>query len=129
MEPGHSGRVDSYSGYAGLTLGYEVKLEQDGDRVTGVGRKVTENGAGIGPRAQTPLTVSGTIAGDRLTLTFVERGTQRETQGKFVLLVDNAANTAGPLLEQRGTIVRPRRSPSRFCAVNVSQRGVTETRW
>ena len=67
----------SYSAYAGLKLGYEMKLEQDGDRVTGVGRKVTENGAGIGPRAQTPLTVSGTIAGDRLTLNFVERGTQR----------------------------------------------------
>ena len=85
----------SYSPYAGLRLGYEMKLEQAGDRVTGVGRKVTENGAGIGPRAQTPLTVRGTIAGDRLTLTFVEQGTQRETQGKFVLLVDDAATLRG----------------------------------
>jgi hypothetical protein len=85
----------SYSPYAGLKLGYEVKLEQDGDRVTGVGRKVTENGAGIGPRAQTPLTVSGTIAGDRLTLTFVEQGTRRDTQGKFVLLVDDARTLRG----------------------------------
>ena len=50
--------------------------------MTGVGRKVTENGSEIGERAQTPLTVSGTIAGDRLTLTFEERGTQRATQGK-----------------------------------------------
>ena len=85
----------SYSAYAGLKLGYEVKLEQDGDRVTGIGRKVTENGAGIGPRAQTPLTVNGTIAGDRLTLTFVEQGTRRETQGKFVLLVDDAGTLRG----------------------------------
>lgn len=85
----------SYSPYAGLKLGYEMKLQQDGDRVTGVGRKVTENGSEIGPRAQTPLTVSGTIAGDRLTLTFVEQGTQRETQGKFVLLVDEAGTLRG----------------------------------
>jgi cytoskeleton protein RodZ len=85
----------SHSPYAGLKLGYEMKLEQDGDRVTGVGRKVTENGSEIGPRAQTPLTVSGTIAGDRLTLTFVEQGTQRDTQGKFVLLVDEAGTLRG----------------------------------
>jgi cytoskeleton protein RodZ len=87
--------TSSYKGYAGLKLGYELKLEQDGDRVTGVGRKVTENGAGIGPRAQTPLTVSGTIEGDRLTLTFVERGARRPTQGKFVLLVDDGETLRG----------------------------------
>jgi hypothetical protein len=85
----------SLSRYEGLKLGYEMKLEQDGDRVTGVGRKVTENGAGIGPRAQTPLTITGTIAGDRLTLNFVERGARRETQGKFVLLVDKAGTLRG----------------------------------
>ena len=85
----------SYSPFAGLKLGYEMKLEQDGDRVTGVGRKVTENGSGIGPRAQTPVTLSGTIAGDRLTLTFVERGTERATQGKFVLLVDEGGTLRG----------------------------------
>ena len=85
----------SYSPYAGLKLGYDLKLQQDGDRVTGVGRKVTENGSEIGERAQTPLTVSGTIAGDRLTLTFEERGTQRATQGKFVLLVDDAGTLRG----------------------------------
>jgi hypothetical protein len=85
----------SYKGYAGLRLGYELKLEQDGARVTGVGRKVTENGAGIGPRAQTPMTVTGTIQGDRVTLNFVERGARRATQGKFVLLVDDDETLRG----------------------------------
>jgi hypothetical protein len=85
----------SYSAFAGLKLGYEMKLEQDGDRVTGAGKKVSENEKGIGPGAQTPVTVSGTIAGDRLTLNFVERGTQRETRGKFVLLVDEAGTLWG----------------------------------
>jgi len=63
--------------------------------VTGTGRKVTENGAGIGRRAQTPVTLTGTIDGDRLTLNFVERGTRRQTQGKFVLLVDDRGTLRG----------------------------------
>ncbi len=85
----------SLTRFEGLKLGYEMQLEQDGDRVTGTGRKVTENGNGIGPRAQTPVTVTGTIAGDRLTLTFVERGTRRPTQGKFVLMMDDAGTMRG----------------------------------
>jgi len=85
----------SNSPLAGQKLDYEVKLEQDGDRVTGVGRKVSENGSGIVPRAQTPVTLSGTIAGDRLTLNFVERGAERPTQGKFVLLIDEGGTLRG----------------------------------
>jgi cytoskeletal protein RodZ len=86
----------SDSPLAGQKLGYEVKLEQDGDRVTGVGRKVSENGSGIVSRAQTPVTVSGSITGDRLTLNFVERrGAERPTQGKFVLLIDEGGTLRG----------------------------------
>jgi hypothetical protein len=78
-----------------LRLGYDLTLEQDGDRVSGVGRKISENGAGIGRRAQTPLTVSGTIEGDRLKLDFVERGTRRATQGTFELLLDESGVLRG----------------------------------
>jgi cytoskeletal protein RodZ len=85
----------SYAAYSGLRLGYEMRLEQEGARVTGTGRKVSENGNGIGRRAQTPVTVSGTIEGDRLTLNFVEQGTRRATQGKFVLLVDDERTLRG----------------------------------
>jgi cytoskeletal protein RodZ len=85
----------SLARFEGLKLGYEMELEQEGDRVTGTGKKVTENGNGIGPKAQTPVTVSGTIEGDRLTLNFVERGARRPTQGKFVLLVDDEGTLRG----------------------------------
>jgi cytoskeletal protein RodZ len=85
----------SLARYKGLKFGYDLQLQQDGDRVKGRGRKVTENGAGIRAGAQTPLTVSGTIDGDRLTLNFVERGTRRQTQGKFVLLVDDSGALRG----------------------------------
>ena len=85
----------SLARYEGLKLGYEMQLEQQGDRIRGRGRKITENGAGVRAGAQTPLTVTGTIDGDRLTLNFVEKGTRRPTQGKFVLLVDNSGILRG----------------------------------
>ena len=85
----------SYAAYSGLRLGYEMQLEQEGNRITGTGRKISENGNGIGPRAQIPVKVSGIIEGDRLTLNFVEEGTRRQTQGKFVLIVDDEKTMSG----------------------------------
>ena len=78
----------SYGPFQGLDLGYEIQLKQAGGRVTGAGRKVTERGSGIASRAQTRVQLAGSIDGDRLTLTFTERGARRPTQGKFVLLLD-----------------------------------------
>ena len=83
------------SSLQGVKLRYEVTLKQDGDRVAGVGTKISENENGIAPAAQTPVTMSGTIAGDRLTLNYVELGTQPETRGRIVLLVDGAGTLRG----------------------------------
>lgn len=87
--------ASSYGPFEGLQLGYEIELEQAGDRVKGAGRKVTQNGDGIGPRAQTPISVDGTINGDRLTLTFNERGARRPTQGKLLLFVNEGGTLRG----------------------------------
>lgn len=84
----------SDSPFEGLQLRYEMTLKQNGDRVSGVGTKVSENGEGT-PGARTPVTMAGTIVGDRVTLNFVERGAQSETRGKFVLLVDEPAALRG----------------------------------
>ena len=62
------------SSFQGVTLHYEMKLTQDGDLLAGVGTKVSENDKGIGPAAQTPVRMTGTIAGNRLMLNFVELG-------------------------------------------------------
>jgi len=83
-----------YAGLTGLRHDYELYLEQDGDRVTGSGRKVFENGRRIGSRAQS-ISVAGTIHGERLTLAFKERGTQRAIEGKFVLLLEGNAAMRG----------------------------------
>ena len=84
-----------HAGLTGLRHDYELYLEQNGDRVTGSGRKVSENGRRIGSSAQTSISVAGTIHGERLTLAFTERGTRRETEGKFVLLLEGNATMRG----------------------------------
>jgi hypothetical protein len=83
------------SSLEGLKLHYAMKLTQDGDRVAGVGTKISENENGTGPGAQTPVTMTGTIAGDRLTLNFVEHSSQAKTRGKIVLLIDAARTLRG----------------------------------
>jgi len=78
----------SDSSFQSLNVHYEMTLKQDGDRLAGAGTKVSET-------AQTPVTVTGTIAGDRVTLNFIESGTQPEARTKFVLLVDEAGSLRG----------------------------------
>jgi cytoskeletal protein RodZ len=85
----------SYKPFENLNLGYEIELQQTGNRVTGSGRKVVESGDEIGSSAQTPISLAGTINGDRLTLTVSEHGTQRTTEGRFVLLLDEGGQMRG----------------------------------
>ena len=75
----------SLSTYEGLRLGYRLQLEQRGNAVRGSGHKILENGNAIGGGGQTPITVEGTVDGDRLRLAFTERGAQRSSSGTFVL--------------------------------------------
>ncbi len=84
-------RIESSSvrDYQGLQLGYRLELQQDGARVTGTGVKTVENGRTLGSTAQTPITFHGTVEGERLTLTFVERGLRRTSDGKMILSVND----------------------------------------
>jgi transcriptional regulator with XRE-family HTH domain len=107
-------RVESSNvpNFTGLNLGFDIQLKQAGNRITGSGRKVTENGAEISAQAQTPISLAGTIAGDRLTLTFTESGAQRPTQGKFVLLLEDGGTLRGRFTstaaQSSGTVVAQR---------------------
>lgn len=75
----------TYPAYVGLRLGYVLELIQQGDRLTGTGQKVAENGRRLSGAARTPITVSGSVSGDRLILSFTEQGTRRSSDGKLVL--------------------------------------------
>jgi penicillin-binding protein 1A len=73
----------NYAQYKGLRLGYRLQLEQDGDRISGRGQKWSENGRNLPSSARTPITVTGTVDGDTVTLRFTERGAKRTTGGSF----------------------------------------------
>jgi hypothetical protein len=56
---------------------------------------VSENGRAIGSRAQTSISVAGTIHGEHLTLAFTELGASRAAEGKFVLVLEGHATMRG----------------------------------
>ena len=103
----------NYSAYKGLRLGYRVKLEQDGDRIVGRGQKWSEDGRTIPAAGRTPITVTGTVDGRKVTLKFTEHGAKRTTNGGFswTLSADRtalrgsfwstAADTSGSSLARR----------------------------
>jgi hypothetical protein len=107
-------RIESANNAAfkGLALGFQLKLQQRGDRVTGAGAKVTENGKPLAAGRRTPITVEGTLDGRRLQLTFTERGAQRASTGQLSLeltgdgtlrgeFTSDAANARGTSVAQR----------------------------
>jgi hypothetical protein len=68
--------------YEGLRLVYHLSLQQVGNRVTGIGYKLRENEKTV--RTQTPIALVGEVDGDRVVMTFTERGTRRASAGKLV---------------------------------------------
>lgn len=103
----------NYASYKGLRLGYRVQLEQDGDRIVGRGQKWSENGRTVPSGGRTPITVTGTVDGRKVTLKFTEHGAKRTTNGGFswTLSADRtalrgsfwstAADTSGSSLARR----------------------------
>jgi transcriptional regulator with XRE-family HTH domain len=69
--------------FRGLRLVYELELHQNGTDVSGTGRKISENGRALRGAARTPITLSGTVDGDRVHLTFREKGRRRESGGSL----------------------------------------------
>ena len=114
-----STRVEStsYKRFVGLKLGYELQLQQDGDRITGEGRKIAENGKPLAAKSRTPLTVSGVRDGNAFTLRFTERGARRPSEGTFSLqlhedgvlrgrFTSSAARSAGSVEARRSASTR-----------------------
>ena len=75
--------------YEGLRLGFRIRLQQEGNRVTGIGRKISENGKVIPAIRQTPIEVQGIREGERLTLAFTELGRRRASGGQLDLVEEN----------------------------------------
>jgi cytoskeletal protein RodZ len=81
--------------FRGLQLVYELELHQNGDKVSGTGRKISENGKSLQGAARTPITLSGTVDDDRVHLTFRETGRRRESGGSFQFQLSDDGSLRG----------------------------------
>ena len=107
--------ASSYTRFKGLRLGYRIALEQNGSHITGKGHKISENGQPLAAAGKTPITVEGTLEGDRVQLTFTEHGRQRASAGRFDLQISDAGLIRGRFISDAarsaGTAELRRTSP------------------
>ena len=98
--------------FKGLALGFRLQLQQRGNRVTGTGAKVTENGKALAAGRRTPISVEGTLDGRQLELKFTERGAQRSSTGQLSLEIGEDGALRGSFSSDaagaRGTAVAER---------------------
>lgn len=103
----------SFHPYQGLKVGYSVFLTQRGTDITGTGEKESENGRDLPASAHSHVDITGSISGKKITATFVEKGTERKTEGTFDWTYESktsalagtftstAADAAGPSAARR----------------------------
>jgi serine/threonine protein kinase len=89
----HEVESTQYEAFAGLRLGYRLTLVQEGNRVYGQGRKVSENGVMLAPAQRTPIDVAGEIKDGRLVLHFTEIGRERTSRGTIRLQLEPGGTT------------------------------------
>ena len=80
----------AYRSFKNMKIGFDLAINQTGSTFTGTGRKVSENGRSLPANSRTPIQVKGSINGDRIEATFIEEGTARKSNGKFVWRIDKA---------------------------------------
>jgi hypothetical protein len=77
------------------TIGYRVRLRQEGARVSGTGYRAMENGRIIPLRQRTPIRLEGRLDGQRLELLVAELGARGTSGGTWVIRVDDSASLRG----------------------------------
>ncbi len=80
----------AYSSFKNMKIGFDLSIDQRGSTFTGKGRKVSENGRSLPANSRTPIQVQGSINGDRIEATFIEEGSARKSNGKFVWRIDKS---------------------------------------
>jgi hypothetical protein len=82
----------AYQSFDNMTVGFRLKINQQGQEFTGSGEKFSENGQKLPAANRTPIHVTGRIDGDKAVATFVEEGSTRRTNGRFVWKVQNGGD-------------------------------------
>lgn len=73
-----------YKSYNNMEVGFRLRIKQKGKDFTATGEKFSENGRNLPQNGRTPIHVTGSIDGDKIVATFVEDGSLRRTNGRFV---------------------------------------------
>ncbi|HYV09574.1 MAG TPA: DUF4388 domain-containing protein [Pyrinomonadaceae bacterium] len=80
----------AYQSFKNMKIGFDLSIDQTGSTFTGKGRKVSENGRSLPANSRTPIHVQGSINGDVIEATFIEDGSARKSNGKFVWRIDKS---------------------------------------
>jgi hypothetical protein len=80
----------AYGSFKNMKIGFDLSIDQTGSTFTGRGRKVSENGRSLPTNSRTPIHVQGSINGDRIEATFIEEGSARKSNGRFVWRLDKS---------------------------------------
>lgn len=86
----NSVETTAYRSFKNMKIGFDLSIDQKGSTFTGKGRKVSENGRSLPANSRTPIQVQGSINGDRIEATFIEEGSARKSNGKFVWRLDKS---------------------------------------
>jgi hypothetical protein len=79
----------AYKSFDNMKVGFRLKIDQQGTEFTGKGEKFSENGQTLPAASRTPISVTGSVDGDIVVATFVEDGSVRKTNGRFVWKLQN----------------------------------------
>jgi hypothetical protein len=105
----------AYKSFGNMKVGFRLKINQQGKQFTGRGEKFSENGQTLPANSRTPIQVTGSIDGDNVVATFVEEGTMRRTNGRFVWKLQNGGE------QLAGTFVSTAANSSGRSAVTKQQ--------
>lgn len=82
-------QLTAYHSFQGMKLGFRVSLAQQGEELTGLGEKWSENGKRLPTNLHTTIKLTkGTIRGKNVTVTFEEQGAKRTTSGTLYWTYD-----------------------------------------
>jgi hypothetical protein len=74
----------AYKSFGNMEISFRLRIEKTGKDFTASGEKVSENGRNLPAASRTPIRVNGSIQGAEVVATFVEDGTTRRTNGRFI---------------------------------------------
>ena len=80
----------TYRSFKNMKIGFNLSIDQTGSTFTGKGTKISENGRSLPTNSRTPIHVQGSIKGDTIEATFIEDGSARKSNGRFVWRLDKS---------------------------------------